>query len=276
MGSNKLRLFNKISFLTLLGTFFLSIFFFIPYASVTLEASKGFLLFVGVTISIFFWLIARMIDGKFTIPHDRIIFFALLLPVVALLASFTSVSPYLSLFGRGFETGTFGSMLIFFLTLFLSAVYFQTEKRLKYFYRLLFLGAGILAILEVFFIFCTANGLLPGFFSSITNGNLFGSWNDFGFFFGGVLVLALVTLELKPLKDKPRMWLTILAGLSIFALVLVNNLFLWILTGIFALVIFVYSISFHRAQIEHTIEGSHLDKVFPVVSFFVVLPGPGL
>ena len=65
MESKRIEFFNKLSFLTLLSTIFLTLFFFIPYVPVTLEASKGFLLSVGTTLSVFFWLIARLGEGKF-------------------------------------------------------------------------------------------------------------------------------------------------------------------------------------------------------------------
>ena len=138
MESKKVAFFNKLSFVTLLGTVFLSLFFFIPFVSVSLVASKGFLISIGVTLSVFLWLIARLGEGKFVIPKDRLILFAGIIPVVFLVSSFFSPSLYVSFFGSGFEIGTFGSMLVLFCIFFLSTIYFQTEKRLWFFFYSLF------------------------------------------------------------------------------------------------------------------------------------------
>ena len=271
MESKKLALLNGISFVSLLATFFLSIFFFIPYLSLPLEASKGILLSVGVTVSIFFWLLARLMDGKFTIPKDRIVLFAFFIPLVCLVSALFSSSPYLSLFGQGFETGTFGAMLLFFIILFLSSIYFQTEKRLSYFFNSLFIGAGILAAVEITSIFVNLSKFLPGIFQSISFGNLFGTWNDFALFFGGIIILALVTLELKPLKALSKIGLFLLVIAGLFFLAIVNTTFIWMMTGIFALIIFVYSISVHRAESINTDSENNKAKPVPVLAFIVVL-----
>ena len=118
MESKKVHFFNKLSFVTLLVTVFVSMFFFIPYVPVTLDASKGFLLSIGMTLSLFFWFIARLGEGKFSIPKDRLVLAGGVIPLVFLLASFFSSSKYVSIFGSGFEIGTFGSMLVLFVLLF--------------------------------------------------------------------------------------------------------------------------------------------------------------
>lgn len=264
MESKKLRILNLLSFYTLIGTFFLSIFFFLPYVPVSIEVAKGFLLSVGVTLSIFFWLMARLVDGKFTIPKDRLIIFAGLIPLVFLIASFFSSSLYLSIFGQGFEVGTFGTMLVLFLVLFLSSIYFQTESRIRKFFKAILLGSAIVLVVQFLQLFVGLDKLAPGMFMGVTNGNLLGTWNNFAFLFGGVVVLCLAMIELLPKKKSITIFLTIFCILSLFLLVLVNISFVWILVGIFSLVVFVYSISQNRAE-DRTL------KNFPYLSFFVVL-----
>src|SRR3989339_647611 len=161
MESKKVEFFNKLSFLTLLFTLFACLFFFLPYTPVTLEASKGFLLSVGATLSLFFWLISRLGDGKFVVPKDKLILFAGAIPLVFLISSFFSSSLYISLFGSGFEVGTFGSMLVLFIVFFLSSIYFQSEKRLWYFIWAMFLGGLILALFELLNVFIGFERILP-------------------------------------------------------------------------------------------------------------------
>src|ERR1035437_6330687 len=200
MESKRVEFFNNLSFITLLLTLFLSLFFFIPFTSVTLEASKGFLLSVGSTLSLFFWLISRLGDGKFLIPKDKLILFAMAIPLVFLVSSFFSSSLYISLFGSGFEIGTFGSMLVLFIVFFLSSIYFQSEKRLWYFIGALFIGGLILVLFEVLSLFVGFDRILPGFLQGMSSGNLVGSWNNFALILGLLVLLSLFTIELISTK----------------------------------------------------------------------------
>lgn len=269
MESKRIEFFNRLSFITLLSTIFLSLFFFIPYVPVTLEASKGFLLSVGTTLSVFFWLIARLGEGKFTIPRDRLIIFAGIIPLIFLAASFFSSSLYISLFGSGFEMGTFGSMLILFVLFFLSSMYFQTEKRLWYFFGAFFIGALILSIFELINIFIGFDRFLPGLLQGVSSGNLVGSWNNFALLFGLVVLVSLFSIEF--LKSKKLFlilqYFLLLTGL--FFIVIINIPMVWILVGVFSIIIFVYNVSIQHAGIKivHGGEG----KRFPLTSLFVVL-----
>ncbi len=265
MESKKVKLLNNLSFVSLLGALFLSLFFFLPYSSISSDASKGFLISVGVTLSIFFWLMARLIDGKFTVPKDRLILFFFSIPVVFLLSSFFSKSPYLSFFGRQFEVGTFGSMLVLFLIFFLSATYFQTEKRFKYFFSCLWVGFSFLALFEVVHMIFGIDKLLPGMFKSLNFANLFGSWGDFVTLLGVMIVLSLISLQFLKLSKIYKIGIYLSIVFSLFFLFLVNSVSVWILTGIFALIIFVYGVSF--ANKDEDIK----EKTIPMASFFVIL-----
>ena len=269
MESKKVEFFNKLSFITLLGALFCSLFFFIPFISVSLGASKGFLMSVGVTLSMFFWLIARLGEGKFTIPKDRLILFAGLIPIVFLISSFFSPSLYTSLFGSGFEIGTFGSMLILFCIFFLSTVYFQTEKRLWSFFGSLFIGATVLAVFELFNIFVGFNRFAPSLLKGLSSGNLIGSWNDFALFFGLITVLCMFTIEFLKTKGISLIIEYFLLIVGVFFLIIINTQLVWILVGLFSVIIFVYSISLQHAGVSvvHNGEGK---KKFPFAALVVV------
>ncbi|MFA6354841.1 MAG: tetratricopeptide repeat protein [Candidatus Paceibacterota bacterium] len=270
MESKRIEFFNRLSFITLLSTIFLSLFFFIPYVPVTLEASKGFLLSVGTTLSVFFWLIARLGEGKFTFPKDRLILFAGIIPLIFLIASFFSSSLYISLFGSGFEMGTFGSMLILFVLFFLCSMYFQTEKRLWYFFGALFLGALILSVFELFNIFIGFGRFFPGLLQGVSSGNLVGSWNNFALLFGLIILLCLFSIEF--LKSK-RLFLILqyfLLVSGLFFIIIINIPMVWILVGVFSIIIFVYSVSIQHAGIR-IVHGGGEKKRFPLAALIVVL-----
>ncbi len=271
MESKKATFLSNLSFFSLLFTFAVSAFFFVPYVPVSLDEGKGFLLSVGITLSLFFWLMARLSDGKFTIPKDRLLFFGFLIPIVFFVSSFFSFSKYLSFFGQGFEVGTFGSMFILFLVMFLSATYFQTEKRLWYFYRTLFIGAAVLAVFELLNIFIGFDRIAPGMVQGAYSGNLFGSWNNFALFFGMVIILCLFTIEFLRLKKIYKLMLYLLTIVSLFFLAVINISLVWLFVGIFSLLVFVYSVSFQQANIEARGEEGVLGKKIPVTALVVAL-----
>jgi tetratricopeptide (TPR) repeat protein len=267
MESKKVVFFNKLSFLILLLTLFGCLFFFVPFTPVTLEASKGFLLSIGATLSLFFWLVSRLGDGKFVVPKDKLILFAAAIPLVFLIASFFSSSLYISLFGSGFEIGTFGSMLVLFIVFFLSSIYFQSTKRLWYFIGSLFVGGLVLVVFELLNVFIGFSNLLPKFFQGISSGNLVGSWNSFALVLGVLVLLSIFTLEL--LKTKKlifRIAQYVMLVLGLLFLIIVNVPLVWLLVGIFSVIMFVYSISMQHAGNQ---EEGHKKK-FPFTSLIVI------
>lgn len=270
MESKKIQFFNKLSFVTLLATICLSLFFFVPYVPVTLEASKGFLLSVGTTLSVFFWLISRLGEGKFSFPKDRLILVAGLIPLVFLISSFFSSSLYVSLFGSGFEIGTFGSMLVLYVMFFLSTMYFQSERRLWYFIGAIFLGALILSVFELFNLFIGAGRFFPGLFQGISSGNLIGSWNNFALFFGMIVLLSLLTLEFLKTRGFFLIIQYFLLITGLFFLTIINVPLAWFLVGFFSIVIFVYSVSMQHSGVR-VVHGGGDKKRFPFASLVVLL-----
>jgi len=268
MESKKVEFFNKLSFSTILATLFISLFFFIPYVPVTLDASKGFLISIGATLALFFWLIARLGEGKFLVPKDKIILFAGAIPLVFLIASLFSSSKYISLFGSGFEIGTFGSMFVMFILFFLSAIYFQEEKRLWSFYKVVFLGAVILAVFELINMFIGFGRFMPGLLKGISAGNLVGTWNDFALFFGLIILLVLFTIEFLRSKGTFLVIQYFLLVTGLIFLVMINLPMVWILVGLFSIIIFVYSISVQQAGIK-VVHGDDKKK-FPFTTLIVV------
>ena len=269
MESKKVEFFNKLSFVSLLFTLFACLFFFLPYTPVTLEASKGFLLSIGATLSLFFWLVSRLGDGKFVIPRDKLILFALFIPLVFLISSFFSSSLYISLFGSGFEVGTFGSMLILFIVFFLSAIHFQSEKRLWLFIGSLFIGGLIVLIFEFVSLFVDLGAILPGFFKSISSSNLVGSWNSFVLLIGVIVLLSLFTLESVKTKVAFRIVLYSLLFSGILFLIIINIPLVWILVGVFSVIILVYCISVHHSQGKN-IQDANSKKTFPFTSVIII------
>ncbi|MCX6754494.1 MAG: hypothetical protein NTU81_01535 [Candidatus Nomurabacteria bacterium] len=236
----------------------------------SLDDSKGFIISFGVTLSCFFWLISRLGEGKFVFPKDRLIVYAALIPLVFLISSFFSSSLNSSLWGNGFELGTFGSILIMFLLFFLSSIFFQTEKRLWYFIGALFIGALLISIFEIFNIVVILGNLPGGFLVNLSAGNLIGNWNDFALFFGLIILLSIFNLEFLKLNKifTTIQYFLLVTGLMFIAII--NTPFVWFLVGIFSIIIFVYSISTQHSGM-HLVHKGDGKKRFPFSALVVVL-----
>ncbi|MFA6385450.1 MAG: hypothetical protein WCW29_01750 [Candidatus Paceibacterota bacterium] len=234
-----------------------------------MDASKGFILSIGMTLSLFFWLVSRLGDGKFVIPKDKLLLFAGIVPLVFLISSFFSYSFYSSLFGNGFEIGTFGSMLILFIVLFLSSIYFQSEKRLWYFLGTVFIGGLIIVVFELInIIFIGLNFALPSFLG-LNADNLVGDWGNFALLMGIMVLLSLFTIELLKTRRLVKIIQYILLILGILFLVMVNISWIWLLVGLFAVIIFVYIFSIQRSGVKIIQDGGEKSK-FPLTSLVVI------
>ncbi len=270
MQSKKIKFFNRTSFVILILTLFVPFFFFIPYISVTLEASKGFLISIGATLSLSFWLIAKLGEGHIKIPKDRLIMIGAVIPLIFLISSLFSSSLYNSLLGTGFEIGTFGSMLVLFILFFLSAIHFQTERKLWYFLTSIFISALILMIFVLLNIFMGLGHIFPNFLQAVSSGNLMGDWNNFISFFGLVSLLLLFTIEF--FKNKNKIFLIIqyiMLVLSLLFLAVVNIPLIWTLVAIFSTIIFVYSISTQYSGVKDE-QKENKKKKFPFTALLVV------
>lgn len=270
MDTKVVKFFNKLAFVTLITTLFVSLFFFVPYIPVTLVAGKGFLISIGVTLTILFWLLSCFSRGSFIVPKDRLIIFAFIVPIVFLLSSIFSYSPYVSFFGSGFEVGTFGGMMIMSLIFFMSAIYFQTEKRIWRFISMLLLGALIVLIFQILYLFIDINQFLPKLLRGLVSGNLIGSWNDLALFLGLIVLVSILTLEFLDTGIIFKIFYYFLLFTSLIFIIIINMPMVWILLGLLSIIIFVYSVSLQHAGVQ-VVHGSNDKRKFPVIALSVII-----
>lgn len=258
---------DKGIFYVLLPLAFLIPIFFIPQAM--LEVSKSVLVSTLVAIAFFLWLMARMKEGRFVIPKSLLLLSGFALPVVFLLSSLFSAVPYVSLIGLGYETGTFATILILFLLMFLSAIFFQKETRIFYLYSAL-LGSFVVVVLYQAGVMTLASlNMIPAKILAALPANMVGKWTDLASFFGLILILALVAIELISLRKALKVFLSIILLISLIGLAFVNFYLLWVVVGFLSLVVSVYALSFGHGSGEDS--RSVITRSFPVFSFGVLL-----
>ena len=235
---------DKISYYSFLVTIFLLPFFFLPAFQFSLGVSKGFLFSIGILLSLFFWLLARIIEGKISVPKSGILLSSLVLAAVYLLASLLSPAKTISLWGQGFEVDTFVSILTFVLAMFLASVFFSAEK--KRIFDLQILLVLSFALLSVFWILDMIFGFSaswPAFFGNSGSGNLFGSFNDLAIFAGLVAIISLIALESLLLTKYSRLTAGLVLLLSLFTAAAIGFQAVWLAIGVLALIFFIYRMS---------------------------------
>ena len=259
------KIFDKLSFLSLLLVLVLLPVFCLPFTNFPIETSKGLLLVVGLTISVIFWTIARFVDGKISFPKSWLIKSGWIVVLVTLISAIfsSSANREMSLFGLMFDVGSFWFIFTAFTLLFMTAVIFRTAKQSKTLLLGAILSSAFVLIFQAVYIFIPTHlslGILVG-----KTGNLLGSWNAFGLYAGFSCLMFLLVSEFFPVSKIEKIFLNILILLSIFLAACVNFSLVWILLGISSLIIFVYKISISMQSSEEE------KKRFPLVAFVTMI-----
>ncbi|MEI6296040.1 MAG: tetratricopeptide repeat protein [bacterium] len=245
--SSRVSFFEKLSqWIIIALVFLLPVFIYNPFPGFSLDFSKKSILFTGVILALISWLIARFGDGKFSFPGGY-----LFKSTVLLFSSFFLSSIFLlnsadqsvgqSVFGLGFDTDTLMTMIVMLALMFLSSIYFQSIKRLSYFYIAL-LSSFVFVLIAEFAQLYTGGKVLAD--SGLVY-NLIGKWNDMGIFFGLGAALSLSAIELLELNLYPKLviWFVLIA--SLVSVGIVNYSPVSIMVGVCALISLIYSVFFN-------------------------------
>lgn len=258
--------FDKISFILILLTGFLVPIFFLPIFNIATDISKGILIYTFTAVAFFLWLISRLKDGRFIFPKSIILMTGALIPITALISSIFSGAPEVSFVGLGYEMGTFASLLVLFILMFLASIFFQKIERVSVLYFTILFSALIVFIYQITrFVFVDFGLPFADIFTRLP-GNLIGKWADMAIFFGLTAIISLVTIELISLSRKIKLLLYTIFAISILVLVIVNMKLVWIIVGFFSLIIFVYTISFGKGRISKNGE-----RKIPAIPFALLL-----
>ena len=257
---------DRISFWSLFVVIVLLPIFFLPFTQIPIETSKGLLFVMGLAISIIFWIAARFSDGKINLPKSWLLLSAFGVLLVFLISALFSSALQVSLFGIMLDVGTFYFMLGAFLLMLLSSIVLKDIKNAKTVFW------GIIISSAVLFLFQSLRLFMPDLLSlGILGGktdNILGSWNALGLFTGFSTIMSLFIVEFFSVPKRIKWLLGVLIAFSVVLSAVVNFPLIWEILGIFALIIFIYKISFSFGRKQE--EGSE-KKHFPAFSFAVVM-----
>lgn len=234
--------FDKIAEWALLLTVGLLPLWFIPSIGISLETAKFALLFVGASVSVIFYLLARFVDGEWRLPNKPAS--ALLLGtagVFVLSNIFATDSRVDSFFGQGYEIGTTLSALVFVAIGFMSYVYFGSQDKLKRILKIVGASFVIAVVYQLIrFVVADESLTLGTFFGRNTHS--VGRYSDFAIFAGIVAIVSTLILETRVLDRAKRLPLLVLLTLAVFMLVAINFPFVWSVVFVFSAWIMLYGV----------------------------------
>lgn len=257
---------DRISFVSLFLMIVLLPVFFLPFTKIPVEVSKGLLLVVGLSISVIFWAVARFSDGKVSLPRSPILLAGLGVVLVFLLSALFSSARGVSFFGTIFDVGTFWFILAAFLLMFISSVMIKDNKSAQMLLFGVILSSAIVMLFQIFRFFLP-DILSFGVLGGARTENLVGSFNTLGLLAGFSSLTSLFIIEFFSITRLAKYIFGFLILLSLFVMASVNFALVWKLVGIFALLVFVYKISFFSG----TKQGDGGKRNFPVFSFALLI-----
>jgi tetratricopeptide (TPR) repeat protein len=251
---------ENFAYYILLGVAFLLPLFFIPSLSFPFQFSKSVFVSITAVIAFALWIIARLKDGRFMVPNNKVFIASLLVVVASLVATLLSPVVRVSFIGQGFELGTWSSFFIMFLVMFLFAALFRPKERVFYLYLSLFSSFFIIIFFHTLRFIFGADFLSFGIFTDITS-NLIGKWNDLGIFFSLVTVLSMVTLELLSLNRLFKFLVFGVYVVSLLSLMIVNFPTVWYALLASGIIFIVYSFAFRK---DFALKAAPMDKEMAV------------
>lgn len=255
---------DRVSYWSLFLVVVLMPVFFFPGLSVPIEISKGFLVVVGLAVSLISYLGARFADGKIVMAKAPLFLAGLGVVVATFLSAFFSSSVKASLFGIMLDTSTALFVLALFLLLLMSSILFKDHNKAR---QVIF---GSMLAFTVVFLFQILRLIAPHTFSfgvlDSKTDNIFGSWNSLGIMSGLSLIGSVIILEFFNLKRQGKIMISLMAILSLFFMIAINFPLSWNVVGIFAMIIFVYKVSIYSKK-DH--ESSKFQ--FPSYAFGLVM-----
>lgn len=194
--------------------FFLIPLFFLPGGMLSLDMAKAALFSIGTVILALVLIYEFFRAGRLDAPRSYLLLSAILLPVVYFLSAILATPSSLSLFGYGFEAGTFGFMLIGSALLLLAALIFSEASKILQAIAAIFVSLSIIAVFAAVKIGTGGNTLVLGNFAG-NMGNPLGGWTDLGIALSLLAVISAAAIGMLPMAGWVRAFVYIVLVLSV-------------------------------------------------------------
>lgn len=277
-GSRKQsKILLKISRILLFVAVFGGLVGFIPSAFISGVFLKAGLIYTGIISAFVLTVLATLRSNEILLPNNMFQYVLPAVPVAYLLAALMSPSWGISFTGYGFEIGTVGFIAAMTLLVYLTTMLLRKKKYVSLFQFLVLTSGFVLFLIQLAVIF-TPNLFNLSSVLATPISNFVGNINDLAVFFAAVLVLALTIVEFQKTTQKKKVISYIAIAMSLFILAIANFTNLWILTGLFALVVFIirYTFSGKLPPDESNAKLSMSSLILVIISAVFILFGTSL
>jgi tetratricopeptide (TPR) repeat protein len=261
---------NQLSIVSLLATIFLLPLFFIPSNLFTVEVSKITFLTIGVVLSVILFLIGSLLNRSVSIPREYMLLGFILIPLVYLISSLGSAVPRLSLFGYGFEVGTFGFIALAFTLFALPALVFKEKMHVVRAISAVYISLTALAFFAL--IKLITAGKFPAWkvFAERLS-NPIGGWTDYAVGFGLLAILSALALGMLKFKKSITIFISAVFLLATTLLVIANFSTAFIFTLMMSVVIMIYLLTVEESS-SNTEDESRRTKIvlWPAIVLCIV------
>jgi len=264
---------NLPSWILILMVFFLPIIT-IPNILIEISALKAITFLLPLSLAVFIWVIIKLDKNSIKLPLNFLSLSLILVPFAYLISAIFSPNFNISFFGRAFELDTGISMIFFFVLLFFGIGVFNSKRKAIYCYLVFILSSTVVAIMSlvslIYINFLTGVSFLR--FLRFSPLNTIGSWFNLGIFFGASLILTLLIGVLLKSGGPLKVLAKISTLLSFIMIVLVGYKELWVIIGVFSLILFVYILTINKSQkVEETEKDSNIPVAILIILIFSIL-----
>lgn len=226
---NKLE---KISFIILLITIFISPLAFVHTNYAPIDTAKTIVIAFGILISCVIYAISSLKEKKITIPGHPLIITGGLIILSTVISALLSTNVQKSIIGQGFEVSTASFLILMFVaSFFISRSVSKHKDRLLLIYGAFITSFLILVIFHIVRLFIDPSFFNFGIFNSASS-TLIGKWDDLGIFAGILFIISFFATKLLSFKRNIKILLYILIVLSGFIMLVVNSSLLWIVLSV--------------------------------------------
>lgn len=236
-----IRLFT-ITRVVLIGVLGLLPLFFIPIAYAPLGYSKVLFVFIGVFSALIFFGLAALRAGRLEFSFSPLLLSMWAIVLVSLISTLFSGDMRDAIVGISFGTQTLAFIALMAFVMTVVGVLGSAKTSVMKFYLVLAGSAIVLSVFHVLRFIFGPEFLSFGYFVEGT-GTPLGSWNDLGLFFGLILLLSTVAIELLPLTRIGKIVFGLVSFCSLTILAVVNFYVLWIILGCVSLIMLMYALT---------------------------------
>ncbi len=216
--------------------------FFIPNSFAILGFTKSYFVAMGVfaVLVLFSLSVLRRGEIKFSISATLLLFWSFVLIMLA--SALLSGDRLDAIVGNNLEVHTVGFFVLLGAVMTVSIIFGESKSALA---KLLLVSGGATIILLLFHILRLFFG--PEFWSfglfNTNTASLFGSFNDLAIFFGLVVIVILLLVQNLSTTLLGRITMITVLLLSLLILAIVNFFIVWLVVGLFSLLMLLYVLS---------------------------------